>query len=180
MASTRSWIKMTIGIYCCLGIPFAACAVLPLLSEKCYGNPAVSTIANLKQVALAHQMYAVDNNNLFAPSGQWVNATEPYIRDTDLLCLPSAATASGINMAMNEAVSDHDARFIAEPGWTVLHFESWDIGRNLAGSHGKLPSHSSDQGRVYAAMVDGSAKRLPKQDTNNLIWKPQLIEGEKQ
>lgn len=85
-------------------------------------------LSNLKQLAMANQMYLADFDNRFPPKN-WTDATQPYWKNKDLLECPLNGRG-GYGYAMNAAVV---GKVYVQPEMdrTVLYFETNTRARNL-------------------------------------------------
>jgi len=134
-----------------------------------------SCVINLKQLALAHQMYAEDWNGRLPRAGDWVGALAPYVEhNTHLFVCPAderhqRQTSGGFETSytMNELCGGRDIAAFDAPGETVLMFD----GTALCGGHDDAAFRHTDV--LNVSFVDGHCKMLvDKSSFEQLRWEP--------
>jgi prepilin-type processing-associated H-X9-DG protein len=96
-------------------------------------------LSNVKNIALAIQMYVVDNGSHFPPAPIWCDALDEYVKNRDVFRCPQARGKSGWDYAFNAALDRQDFEKLRKPEATVVIFES-DLGRNASGGRRDLPA----------------------------------------
>ena len=119
-------------------------------------------LSNLKQLALAQQMYASDHDGRFPFRDNWMDATEKYRKNDDILrCSKLRKDKAPQNLygyAMNQAMSG--SKEPKDPDTVPLVFDSINLARNASGTLESLPNpprHGKVDNIGYA---DGHAKGI--------------------
>lgn len=128
-------------------------------------------IQNVRELARAHQMYAVDNMHTLPPGAQWMDAVEIYLKgNKGALGCPVVRTKdkSAYGIAMNEVAAGKPLPVLMPLGNIPLVFDSTLTHRNAVGSVSTLPDpgrHVHNAGdaqwerpRNSIAFVDGSTR----------------------
>lgn len=126
-------------------------------------------MSNMKQVGLAHVMYATDYDDRFAPV-DWVPSLAPYVKDKDIYRCPKVEKGSGY--AYNRLVAGQKIEKTAAPETLVLSFEVDDL--HLGAVEDRIaplnpPRHDDRLTLVYA---DGQGKVLKFNQLSNLRMDP--------
>ena len=148
-----------------------------LVQPRCY-SPSMMCLSNVKQLALAQQMYAKDWDGPLPRAGDWVAALEPYhgsnrqplICPEDKRAKRQAWEGIGTSYTMNELCDGIDFAAFNVPADTVLLFEGTALyGRGEVAAF-RHPMARKD--RLNVGYVDGHAKMLDKSSFEQLQWKP--------
>jgi hypothetical protein len=106
------------------------------------GGRKVACLSNVKNLALALQMYLADNDDAFPRADSWCESLEDYIKNWDVLQCPSVRDRGGereCDYAFNDALGGANVSDLADPATAVAIFES-DVGWNAAGDASILPA----------------------------------------
>lgn len=159
--STMIWILVAVG---CLGMLVLVGAVMAAITfpvffrarEKATQS---SCLANIKQMSLAHLMYAQDYGETFTPASGWPDRTFPYIKNSGVFLCPqdertNPPTFGGgpVSYTMNSAVDGMALKQIGLPANVPLIYD----GNVLVGGVGDVAfRHNNGANCGY---VDGHAK----------------------
>jgi prepilin-type processing-associated H-X9-DG protein len=126
-------------------------------------SPGVSSqqatcLSNEKQIALAMLMFADDHDGILPNADTWKDDLLPYIKNAKLLQCPSDISGAKCSYAMNAALSGKKSREIANPGQTVLLFESAKPGLVTSGRATDVATPPRHSGGNCFAFADGHAK----------------------
>jgi len=94
-------------------------------------------LLNVKQIALALQLYLADNGDVFPPAAGWCESLEEYTPNEQTFQCPEARDLR-CGYAYNRALSGARLRDLTNPRTTVAVFES-GVGWNAAGDASILP-----------------------------------------
>jgi prepilin-type processing-associated H-X9-DG protein len=122
--------------------------------------------SNLRQIALAMQAYAQDNDGNAPEAYNWEGCLMPYLKDRNALICPARPGKVGyaFNLNLNEAPLSH----LNNSGTLIAFFEA-DGGKSLSGTQGAWLNklvHSKGNNLVF---VDGSVRASVKPPANN-FW----------
>lgn len=128
--------------------------------------------AHLKQLGVALQMYADDNDRKYPTADKWCDLLKPYYKDEKVLICPSAKydyEDANVPARCHYAINPH-----AEPNSppdVVLMFETND-GWNQAGGPELLvnSSHIKIEKGCNILFVDGRVEFVEAEDVNELRW----------
>jgi hypothetical protein len=160
----------------CLGgcslllVPLVAAMVFPVFMRARETPQKGQCISNMKNLALAAQMYSADWDS-YPDGAVWCDAIREYVADPRVYVCPSAPEPR-CGYAYNAALSRLEATGIASPEQTVALFES-DHGWNAAGDQSLLcgkPRHLRGDNWGFA---DGHARWYRRGDTPaGMVWEP--------
>jgi len=142
-----------------LAVFLAAIAILYPLRTN--GGPTHRTgcISNVKQLAVSMQFYFQDNNERFPLRDNWMDATDRYRKNDDILRCPrlrkGKAPQNQYGYAMNQAMSG--AKEPEMPGKIPLVFDSINLARNASGTLDSLPDPPRHVKVNYIGYADGHA-----------------------
>lgn len=159
---TAVWVIVLVG---CLGLMLAVVMVLaailfPVFARAREKARQASCQANLKQISLAHLMYAQDHDETFVtPPAEWPEKLYPYLKNETVYACPGDDRTSGpmwrgtiIGYTLNGSVAGMQMKGIQSPAQVPL---SWD-GTQPAGGMGDVEFRHN--GGVNCAYVDGHVK----------------------
>jgi prepilin-type processing-associated H-X9-DG protein len=138
-------------------IAIPAALLVPTFSGARGKAQAASCVSNLKQLALAHLMYAQDYDVRLVGSANWSEALSPYTRNPALLACPSRPT-SPYGYAYNSLLSGRQMAEMLRPAETSLLFDSNAGVVNAADAGQSLARPGRHQGGDNLAFVDGHVK----------------------
>jgi len=98
----------------------------------------VVCFSNVKNLALALQMYVEDNGDMFPPATGWCDSLEEYVKNDSVFLCPEAPDLR-CAYAYNRALSGMRLSDTADRAATVAIFES-GVGWNAAGDASILPA----------------------------------------
>lgn len=122
------------------------------------------SMSNLKQLAVALNMYAADWDSKLPPAGTWPKALEPYVRDGDVFRTPWAD--QGVVYKFNAKLGGLNTKDILNPAEVIAFFE-WDTSVPLnpnviAGADGAMRVAYLD-GHVVTLKLPPGAKAFTPQ-----------------
>jgi hypothetical protein len=128
----------------------------------------VQSLRNVKNIALAFQMYVADNDDIFPPAGDWCDRIEEYVKNRDVFRSP---IVRGLDCAFayNAALDGASLAQLDHPADTVVIFES-DQGWNAVGGRGLLPDEPRHLGGDNYGFADGSARWLNRKKLPDGTW----------
>ncbi|MFB3881045.1 MAG: hypothetical protein ACE149_07260 [Armatimonadota bacterium] len=147
--------------------------VYPVFVRERDGKPNVC-LSNVKNIALAIQMYLADNDDRFFAARDWCGVLDEYVKNRDVFRCPQAQSTSGRDYAFNAALDQQDFAKLRNPKETVVIFES-DLGRSASGGHKQLPAVPRHLGGDNYGFADGHAswakrKAWGEDKRGNPIW----------
>jgi hypothetical protein len=149
----------------CLGgcslllVPLLLAVLFPVFARAREAARKAQCLSNVKNLALAVQMYQADWN-VFPDGAQWCDVTGEYTKGAQVYACPSAP-APRCAYAYNAALSRQAAASLPDPGQTIALFES-DRGWDAAGDESLMcakPRHLGGDNWGYA---DGHAQWWPR------------------
>ncbi len=159
--------KKKVSVYAWILITCALLYILyPLYYSARQSAKAVTTVTNAKRIALAHLMYAADNDDRLCRAEDWERALLPMLKYEEVFWDPSSEPPKVYGFGMNDGVAAAKLEWADAPQSTVLLFSS---NQPRPSAHGGETSVRAIDGRPLFAFVDGSIKR-PKAPTN-YVWK---------
>ncbi len=157
MSRPRFWVMLTV-----IGV-LLFCGILTFFPV--YGYPktkarAGQCMSNVKQNAVALQLYASDYNELLPDRDLWMDAIVPYTKHEPFHCpdLMKAGRMDEYGYCVNASLKTlHN---LPSPEVTPLVFESVNLARNASGGIDSLPKPGRHEGSNSVAFADGHAKKL--------------------
>ncbi len=122
-----------------------------------------SCLSNVKQLALALHMYAVDYDRQYPrPGAKWNEVTYPYVKNESIYQCPSDPEAPSYQF--NPELAGRRLSAVTQPSQSIALFES-DDGKKVAYRH---------NGGANYGFGDGHCRWLEKgaEKADDLIWKP--------
>ncbi|MGC8834050.1 MAG: hypothetical protein ACP5R4_08340 [Armatimonadota bacterium] len=115
--------------------------------------------ANARQIAVAFQLYALNNDGRLPEASNWTDAIRPYLTNPSVLKCPADTEAGHeVSFAMNEKLSGAVMKDIKNGFKTVLLYETTTGKPNQAGTGETIPSPPRHKdGNVYI-MADGTVE----------------------
>lgn len=118
-------------------------------------------VSNLRELALAAAMYAMDWDGKLPDADKWVSQLTKYLADAHVLKCPSAPDLE-CGYAMNAALSGVVLEKLQSPAETVLFFDSHLGTMNAAGGRDAVCAPGRHGGGNCYAFADGHATWLPE------------------
>jgi hypothetical protein len=156
------------GFMLLLALPFMAGMTLPALAKAKQKAQRINCVNNMKQLALAVRMYAVDHNDQFPPAATWCDAIQGGTGSSKVFQCPSEPGLRCAD-AFNAKLDGKKEGEISPQ--TVLLFES-DAGWNGTGGTGDLRPHKHSSRTVNVALADGAVMQIPRSQLGTLRWEP--------
>jgi hypothetical protein len=118
-------------------------------------------LSNVKNISLAMQMYASDNDDRFPPADEWCDTLQGYVKDADVYrCVSAPEHPCGY--AYNAALSEVAYDALQDPTATIAVFES-ERGWNAAGGPELLAVEPRHLGGDSYGFADGRAAWTPRE-----------------
>ena len=149
----------------CLGVGVLGIVIFPIFAPihtGDHGNAGTACISNLKQLSLAQQQYAADNDDHFTTSTKWMDSTYPYTKNWDTYHCPSLKSKDEYGYSMSQfmsAAKESDDNLSSEK---PLLFESATLTKNAHGYLQDFPSPARHEQGVVVTFADGHAKFLAR------------------
>ncbi len=112
-------------------------------------------LTNLRQLAVAIDMYADDNTKMYPLAPQWMDATRPYVKsDDEFRCPTISIQKSGprYGYALNSMIGRTKPM---RPQDLPLVFDSTLLNRNACGPITTLPRPGRHHGKSFVVYADG-------------------------
>ena len=119
-----------------------------------------SCLSNVKNLSLAMQMYAADNDDSLPEASGWVEALMDYIMDESVLKCPDDESEATCSYGMNEALSGKSLAELANPEEVVVFFETANPGDNPVGGAEDVVDPPRHMGGNNYGFGDGHATWL--------------------
>jgi len=160
---------VTSGVAMGLILPMMAAVMFPVFAKAREAARTTACLSNVKQLGLAMQMYASENDDHLPPSASWTEAASPYIKSArGLWRCPSAHTQEPC-YAMNWKLNKADINTLPRPQDTVMIFESVP-GRNQVGGIELLPSPPRHLGMENLGFADGHVRSFRVRELTASMW----------
>ena len=121
----------------------------------------VTSISNLKQLALGVIQYGQDHDEKMPDADHWVDEIMPYVKTEAIFHDPSAPVGEKWSYAYNRALSHQPLAALDAPAQTVLLFESNSGVKNASDIGQSVPVPGRHLGGTDYALADGHAKWFP-------------------
>lgn len=116
-------------------------------------------LSNLKQVALAANIYATDYDNAMPPAGDWQERLYPYSKTNAIFTCPTLKNqGQSEGYAYNSAVAGVLMTSLASPASTIGFFETAMIGHDYSADPATSLLGTPRHEKVGVAYADGHAK----------------------
>ena len=136
-------------------IALQAAMLLPVFTRARESAQKAVCLVNVKNLALAVQMYLVDCDDVFPPADGWVDALRRYVHDEDALRCPADKSGARCSYAMNRALAGRHLDTIEDPASAVVFYETADPGHCPVGSGEDVASPGRHLDGNNYAFVDG-------------------------
>lgn len=118
----------------------------------------VSCLSNEKNLCLAMLMYVDDYDGTFPLADRWTEGLSPYMGSAKLLKCPDDKSGAKSSYAMNAALSGKKESDIANPGQTVLLYETSAPGDSPSGGAEDVASPGRHNRSNNFGFADGHCK----------------------
>jgi len=122
------------------------------------GDPKTVCLSNIKNLAMAAQMFAVDNADRFPAADKWVDQLEPYVRNEAIFKCPEDRSEARSSYGMNWALSRKQASKIKNLSDVVLFYETAHPGDTPRSGASDVVSPPRHQGGNNYGFADGHAR----------------------
>lgn len=150
---------------------FCSCGIMfPVMQGARSAAPGTQCLSNIKQLAIAMQIYVTDADDRMPPTPIWRTALAPYAKDG--LINPSRCPFSETKWSygQNRSLGSLDTAKIAEPRRTVMLFEAESEVPNITGGQREVVRRHG--GKSYYGFAEGHAKAIDSEAESELVWKP--------
>jgi len=158
----------------CLGL-VAVFFVFPIYKKAKVSAQKAVCLSNVKNLALAVQMYIAANDDVFPDAGNWCEALRPYAKNDEVFICPMAPDLR-CSYAYNAALSGVRLDALADPMRTIAIFES-DTGWNAHGGPELLPTEGRHFHGDNLGFADGHAAWMHRErlltETEGYRWEPE-------
>jgi prepilin-type processing-associated H-X9-DG protein len=129
----------------------------PVLAKSREEAPKTQCLSNLQSIALAMQMFSVDNKR-FPSADKWVDEIKPYLANDAVLKCPADKSAARCSYGMNKALSKKAVKKIKNSYAVVAIYETAHPGKNPSGGAKDVASPPRHQGGSNFGYADGHAE----------------------
>jgi prepilin-type processing-associated H-X9-DG protein len=157
------WVGVAIVVFIIAGVGVFAALLFPVFSKARESARKAVCLSNVKNIALAFDMYLEDNDDRFPAAGAWCGAMEAYLPNAEVYRCASAMDQP-CGYAYNAALSHVQGIAPEHAGATVLIFEC-DRGWNAAGGPDLLSAEPRHLGGDNFGYADGHAEWLIRGST---------------
>jgi hypothetical protein len=146
----------------CLAIPIGAAIPFPVFSQAREVAQRSVCMKNVRDIAKASLIYAVDFDDRFPPAASWMDATSAYLggsgaaADARTRC-PKVKTmgAAFFGYAFNSELSLKETARVTSPETTPLILETPEPGRNVSARGSRMPRPKRHMERDVIGYADG-------------------------
>lgn len=156
------------GFMLLFALPIFAALLLPALARARERAQTINCVSNVKQLALAARVYAVDHGDTFPSAANWCDAIQSQAASPGIFQCP-ADPGLRCAFAYNRNVDGRKDNEVNPR--TVLFFES-RAGWNAAGGPELFAPHKHSRTRIVVGFADGSVQQLPRSQLDSLRWEP--------
>ena len=150
-------------------IAIVAALLLPALGKAKQRAQTIHCVNNMKQLALAAKMYAMDNNDMLPSATNWCADLNQYVGSaSSVFDCPQADSSQG-HYAFNAKLSHISETNIT--GRVVMLFET-EGGWNASGGPEMLMTNSRHGGKIVVGFTDGSVETMTPERAKQLRWEP--------
>ena len=152
-------------------VPILAAMLLPALAKAKGRAQSINCINNMKQLGLAHMMYASENKDHFPPADHWCDALQKYAPERRIYVCPADRGGHGCDYAFNAKLAGLDMKQVSSPSQTVLVFES-DGGWNASGGEELTVRPGRHGGKIGLVFADGHVEMVEESRLQSVKWDP--------
>jgi Protein of unknown function (DUF1559). len=157
---------------CCSALILAAFVVTyPIFCNR-ESAKSPSCTSNLKQMAVAINLYSQDFDDRFPLAGHWTEDIFPYIKNESTFRCPQEDDMSQPSYALLRGLGGVEFVDMASPEKTVMIFSI--PGRNRTGGAGLLPDPPRHNDGHLMGFVDGHTKWIGRATVSEVNWQPTL------
>ena len=131
-------------------IGLQAAIMYPMLMRSRENARKAVCLSNMKNLALAAEMFAADNEGRLPDADHWVEQLMQYIENEEVLRCPADASQARSSYGMNHALSGKPLSQIEGSESVVLFYETAHPGDNPSGGPEDVVSPRHIGGNVYA------------------------------
>ncbi len=143
-----------VGLFGAVFFPVVACAC----SKASAGRGCLSQV---KQIGMAHLMYAADHNDRLPHRDLWMDAVAPYVKNKETLLVDPEVKGHGQHGdAFDSRLSERVIEEVKDPEHQPLVFDSINLGKNASDPSTSLPNPGRHEGKNSIVYLDGHAKRI--------------------
>ncbi|MCS7191181.1 MAG: DUF1559 domain-containing protein, partial [Fimbriimonadales bacterium] len=135
--------------------------LFPVFSQAREEARKTACLTNLKQLALAQEMYANDHDGRYPAAARWGDLTRLYVANPETYRCPSVPQERGFGYAMNVRLSRQKLDAIQDPSQTPLLYDSSNLAWNAHDPFTSLPNpprHGREVNNI--AFADGHSKSV--------------------
>lgn len=147
-----------------LFIPILAAILFPVFAKAREKARQITCLTNLKQIGIAAQMYAQDNDQTLPPAGQWSDTLQPFLghrtEERPLFHCPAVPESAAYGYAYNSRVAGKSVLHIASPDSTLLVYDSTTWTKNASDPGTSLPPDGRHNNGNNVSFADGHARWL--------------------
>ena len=155
-------------------LSLAATAAYPAMVRARESARRVQCLSNVKNISLAVQMYAVDNDR-FPDADKWVEQLQEYIRNESVLKCPDDQSKAKCSYGFNSALSGKSPADVLDPSQVVVIYETAHPGDCPSGGEDDVASPPRHLGGNNFGYADGHARWCHEGEP--LVFK-EMAEGE--
>jgi hypothetical protein len=126
--------------------------------------------SNLKQIALAMELYSQDYGGYLPPPERWIDVLVPKYLSHHVLTCPASTRTHGPDYAMNSALKGMKLKDIKNSSEVVMAFES-QSGTNMHGGPELLLRRPRHRGGDNIAFAYDHVEWVKRSDAGKLKWK---------
>jgi prepilin-type processing-associated H-X9-DG protein len=150
------WVGVAIVVFLIFGVGILGAILFPVFARARETARKAVCLSNVKNIALAFDMYLEDNDDRFPAADAWCDALEAYLPNTEVYRCASVMDQP-CGYAYNAALSHVQGIAPEHASATVLIFES-DRGWNAAGGPELLSAEPRHLGGDNFGYADGHAE----------------------
>lgn len=145
----------------------------PILNKKdkmLNGLFATECQDNLKQLSLAMLVYVADSDDQFPPASNWSGSLVPYLKKSTEVFRCPARSELPVGYAFNSSLGGQNIESFAQPGKTILFFESKKGGPSPAGGGQSWIEEGVHGNSSHMALLDGTVRGLVGRPDLDVTW----------
>jgi len=139
-------------------IALQAAMMYPMFMRSRESAQKAVCLSNIKNLALAMQMWLADHNDEFPKTERWVEELMPYIGNEGVLKCPGDESGARSSYALNKAVIGKRLQDVSDPAALVVFYETANPGENPVGGPEDVVSVPRHMGGNDFAFADGHAE----------------------
>ena len=151
-----------------IAIPLMAGLTFPAFAKAKQRAQTINCVNNVKQLALAARMYALDHNDRYPSATNWCDAIQANVGSPRVFQCPTDPSQRCAYAYNSKLAGAEDGKVNPQ---TVMFFES-AAGWNAAGGPELFRAHQHSTTRIGVGFADGSVQQLPRAQLETLRWDP--------